>query len=57
MGGRLIVSAALQSPPEHVGAAPAHDARRGGRKPGRPGGVLQPLPVHGGGQCHHAMLF
>ena len=49
--GRLIVSAASQSPPEHVGAAPAHDPGRRHGEPRRSGGVLQPLPVHGGGEC------
>ncbi|XP_061703344.1 BAI1-associated protein 3 isoform X2 [Syngnathoides biaculeatus] len=33
---------------EPVGAAPAHDPGLGHREPRRSGGVLQPLPVHGG---------
>lgn len=32
-----------------MGAAPADDPGRADRKQGRSGGVLQPLPVHGGG--------
>lgn len=43
-----------------MGAAPADDPGHGHRKQGGSGGVLQPLPVHSGGQrlLHHtAQLF
>lgn len=39
-----------QSSPKHVGASPSDDPGRGHREQRRPGGILQPLPVHTGGQ-------
>lgn len=56
----LLCFFALQSSTKHVGAAPADDPGHGHRKQGGSGGVLQPLPVHSGGQrsLHHtAQLF
>ncbi|XP_068584049.1 BAI1-associated protein 3 isoform X2 [Cebidichthys violaceus] len=43
-----LVKENLTSSPELVGAAPADDPGCGRREQGRPGGVLQPLPVHSG---------